>query len=38
MRREGIVASRRAGMSVHYHIADPRLPDLIRDMEKIFRG
>lgn len=38
MRREGIVASRRAGMSVHYRIADPRLPDLIRGMEKIFRG
>ena len=35
MRLEGIVESRRAGNHVHYSIADPQIPALIRSMEKI---
>lgn len=38
MRLEGLVASRRDGNHVHYRIADPQIPDLIRSMEKIFNG
>jgi DNA-binding transcriptional ArsR family regulator len=36
MRLEGIVESRRCGNSMHYRIADPQIPALIRSMEKIF--
>ena len=38
MRLEGIVKSRRSGNFVHYRIADPQIPALIRSMEKIFNG
>ncbi len=36
MRREGLVKARRTGTSIHYRIADPRIPAIIRSMEKIF--
>lgn len=35
LRLEGIVESRRAGNHVHYSIADPHIPALIRSMERI---
>ena len=35
MRREGLVKARRTGTHAHYRIADPRIPALIRSMEKI---
>jgi len=38
MRLEGLVESRRNGTRVHYRIADPQIPALIRSMEKIFNG
>lgn len=38
MRLEGIVKSRRQGNHVHYRIADPQIPTLIRSMERIFSG
>ena len=38
MRLEGIVESRRSGNYVHYRIADPVIPALIRSMEKIAKG
>ena len=38
MRLEGVVASRREGNRVHYRIADPQIPGLIRSMERIFHG
>jgi len=38
MRLEGIVESRRSGNYVHYRIADPLIPALIRSMEKIAHG
>jgi DNA-binding transcriptional ArsR family regulator len=36
LRREGLVLARREGNHVHYRIADPRLAELIRTMEKTF--
>jgi DNA-binding transcriptional ArsR family regulator len=35
LRLEGIVQSRRDGNRVHYRIADPLIPALIRSVEKI---
>jgi ArsR family transcriptional regulator len=36
MRREGIVQARRNGNFVHYRVADPKLAELIVNMERIF--
>ena len=36
MRREGIVQARRSGNFVHYRVADPKLSELIMNMERIF--
>ena len=36
MRREGIVQARRNGNFVHYRVADPKLSELIMNMERIF--
>ena len=36
MRREGLVQARRSGNFVHYRITDPKLSELIQNMEKIF--
>ena len=38
MRLEGLVTSRRNGHHMHFQIADPKLPALIRNMEKIING
>ena len=35
MRLEGIVESRRSGTHVHYRIADPVIPALMRSLERI---
>lgn len=36
MRREGLVQARRSGNFIHYRVADPKLSDLIKNMERIF--
>ncbi|MCJ7526464.1 MAG: metalloregulator ArsR/SmtB family transcription factor [Candidatus Aminicenantes bacterium] len=36
MRREGIVQARRSGNFVRYRVADPKLSELIMNMERIF--
>ncbi|TFG79214.1 MAG: ArsR family transcriptional regulator [Chrysiogenales bacterium] len=36
MRREGIVQARRSGNFVYYRAADPKLSELIMNMERIF--
>lgn len=36
MRREGLVQARRSGNFVHYRVVDPKLSELIKNMERIF--
>ena len=36
MRREGLVQARRRGTFIHYRVADPKLSELIKNMERIF--
>ena len=36
MRREGLLTSRRDGQTIYYRIADPRLKEMFRLLEKMF--
>lgn len=36
MRAEGLVRTRKEGLNVHYSIADPRIEELVRSLERIY--